>query len=519
MTSLKDDLAGPGIERVETHISWVFLSSERVWKVKKPVDLGFLDFSTLDKRRAACEAEVRLNARLAPHVYKGVVPVVQGADGRHRIGGQGSTVDFAVEMVRLSDEVRADTLLAQGRLGLEQLGGLAERIARFHAEMKTDEHIARFGSPDALLGNVRENFAQTRGTIGEHLSERAAREIETKQLGFIETHRDLLEARMLGGRVRDGHGDLRLEHVYLTGDEPVIIDCIEFNERFRYEDVCADVAFLSMDLERMGRVDLAEGFLAAYARACGDYDLYSVVDFYEGYRAYVRGKVASILAHDPDASIATRDRAAEEARRYYVLSLSAGRASLLEPMVVAVGGLIASGKSTVAEQIGTMMSAPVVESDRTRKALLGVTPLEPVHDAPWGGAYAPEMTERVYTEVLRRGERVLASGRPVVLDASFRSRSMRASARELAERHGVPFFFVEARAPRAVCLERLGRRAEAPSVSDGRREIFDDFARRWEPVSELAASQHIVIDTVQPVDETTERLRDQLPTWPPGLTR
>jgi aminoglycoside phosphotransferase family enzyme len=298
MGSLKEDLTGPGVELVETHTAWVFLGPGTVWKVKKPVDFGFLDFTTLERRKATCEAELRLNARLSPQVYRDVVPVTRTPDGQHRIGGDGQVVDYAVRMVRLPDDARADTLLGERRLGGPEVERLAEHLARFQERVGTSDSAARFGTPEVIMGNVRENFAQGGEASRALVGARDAKEIERHQTEFVEQHRDLLNERVRTGRIRDGHGDLRLEHVYFDSDssaEPTIIDCIEFNDRFRYADVCADVAFLSMDLERAGRSDLAERFLAAYARASGDYQLYELVDFYEAYRAYVRGKVSSLL--------------------------------------------------------------------------------------------------------------------------------------------------------------------------------------------------------------------------------
>jgi uncharacterized protein len=520
MGDLKQDLVEPGIELVETHTSWVFLGQDTVFKVKKPVDFGFLDFTTLEKRRVACEAEVRLNTRLAPHVYQGVVPVTLDGAGRHQIGGEGNVVDFTVKMVRLADAGRADLLLERGRLATGDVRELAEHLARFHEAMPTGDAIAAFGSPDAILANIRENFAQTHDTIASHLSPREANEIETKQIGFVERRRDLFEARLRAGRVRDGHGDLRLEHVYLSeGRPPTVIDCIEFNERFRYADVCADVAFLSMDFERLGRADLAEQFLAAYAQASGDYDLYLLVDFYESYRAYARGKVASILAADAGAEFGARERARKEARRAYLLALLEGREALIRPAVVAVGGVIASGKSTVAERVATMIGAPVVDADRTRKSILGVEPKARLHDAPWSGAYAPEITSRVYGELVRRARCVLSSGRPVVLDASFRSSAARDDARRLARDYGVPFYFVECRAEPGECRRRLGRRAEESHVSDGRLEIFDEFAARWDPAGEVPEAEHLIVDTEKPLETNARYLEGVLPAWPSGLTQ
>jgi uncharacterized protein len=503
---------------VETHISWVFLLDRDVIKVKKPVDLGFLDFRSLERRRRACEDEVRLNARLAPDVYKGVLPVTRARDGTCAVGGDGETVDWAVHMVRLDDAVRADRLLASCALGGEGVDRIASVMAAFHASAATSPAIAAFGTAEAVVGNVEENFRQTAAVIGQYLDPAEVEEVERWQETFVRGKPERFADRIARGRVRDGHGDLRLEHVYLEPARVRVIDCIEFNERFRYGDVCADIAFLAMDLAAHGRVDLAERLIASYAREADDYDLYSVVDFYGGYRAFVRGKIATIVAGDPSASDEVRRRSAAEARRYFRLALSFERPSVVGPVVVAVGGVIASGKSAIAARLGGAWSAPVIEADRTRKAMLGVDPRKRLDDPAWAGAYDPAVTERVYAELLRRAGIVLASGRPVILDASFRTEALRRRARELAASRGVPFRFVECRTSREVCLARLAERERRPSVSDGRTAIFDAFCERYEPSRETEPDQYLALDTTRSVEQTFSQLAGSLGGWPAGLT-
>jgi predicted kinase len=308
--------------------------------------------------------------------------------------------------------------------------------------------------------------------------------------------------------VRDGHVDLRLEHCYQGADGAVqIIDCIEFNDRFRYADVAADVAFLAMDLAYNERPDLSEAFLASYARAADDFDLYSVVDFYESYRAYVRGKVSSMLADDVGADEAVRERARVQARKYYLLAEACTRPPLAAPRLYAVGGLIASGKSSVAGRLAAMLRAPHVDADRTRKLLAGLDPLTPWHDAAFSGRYTPDKTQAVYRELERRAEVVLRSGRSVVLDASFRERAQRAGLAALAARVGCALTFLECQAPLPLCRERLRKRAQGPSASDGRDEIFDAFVRSYEPVDELAPEQHVRLDTSRDKAEVDAELR------------
>jgi aminoglycoside phosphotransferase family enzyme/predicted kinase len=533
--SLRDRLAkdpyfsaAGGVEVIETHASWVFLTKHEVYKIKKPVDLGFLDFSTLEKRRAACAAELALNARLAPDVYLNVVPVHEHANGRVTVDpastlpDSGRVIDWAVRMRRLSDRERADQMLAAGTLSTARVDWLARTIARFHASASSavaPNLAAALGSPEAIAGNVEQNFAQTRETIERYVRPEEAREIIEFQRMFLERNEQRFRERIRRDRIRDGHGDLRLEHVYFSpagggGDEVRILDCIEFNERFRIADIVADLAFLSMDLGFAGRVDLGERLLAKYASETGDYDLYSLVDFYEAYRAFVRAKVATMLADDGDALARERARAQREARRYFMLALSAGRRSALAPSVTAVGGLIGSGKSTVAEALATRLSAPVVCADRTRKQMLGVVPEARVDAGTFSGAYDVHFTNDVYEEVFRRAGCVLASGRPVILDASFRSGELRAKARALAKRFEVPFRFVECRAPLESLRARLRERETVSGVSDARVGLLDDFAAKFEKVTELDAAEHLVVETSGTPSETLATLERSIATWP-----
>ena len=508
------------VELAQTHISWVFLLENDVFKVKRPVSLGFLDFASVEKRKAACEAEMRLNARLAPTTYLGVVPVTRNPDGQHRVGGKpGKIVDWAVHMRRLPDARRADHLLLRGELTTEIVDALAARIASFHAAAATDGETARWGSVGAVSSCVEDNFTETEQTIAQYVGPEDADEIRRWQRAFLRDRAGLFDQRIAAGRVRDGHGDLRLEHVYIVGDAaPTIIDCIEFNDRFRYADVCSDVAFLSMDLAAHGHVDFAERLLARYAREANDFDLYALIDFYESYRAYVRGKISALMSSDESIERPTRKQAEDEARRYFLLALSSNRRPLLGPSIIAVGGIIAAGKSTIAEAVGRLMNAPVVDADRTRKAMLGVTADRPVQDTAWQGAYAPHVTEKVYEEVLRCAGVVLASGRSVVIDASFRSAAHRKAARELATAHAAPFLFVECRVDAQIAKGRLDERARAPSISDGRLAIFDAFSAEFEPVLELSERDHIVLDTGRDFPFTLAALRGRLNIWPSGLS-
>lgn len=502
---------------VETHASWVFIGSKFVFKFKKPVDFGFLDFSSLDKRKRACDAELRLNARLAPSVYLGVVPVRSGQqsglwvddpDAISAVGSRGDPADpiadYAVKMHRLPDERRADHLLEQGKLGQDEIERLAILLAEFHAQSTCNEEISRYGQPDAVAGNVRENFDQTRGWITDYVDRRTEGEIENHQLGFLRERKELLQERVAQQRVRDGHGDLRLDHVYLSDSEIDVIDCIEFNDRFRYADTAADLAFLVMDLSHRGRRDLAEWLMARYASASGDYEAYRLIDFYEGYRAYVRGKVTALLHQQ---SRPRNDELAQKARSYFLHALVAQKPSLQPARLICVGGLIASGKSTVARRIARALCCPTVDTDSTRKRLMGVPLDQPLGQGAFQGAYGDEVSERVHDTVLHHAGDVLGTGRSIIIDASFRKKSTRARAFDLAKRHDVPLSFVECTVPEPVAKTRLHQRASAKTVSDARADLYDTFRRSFEAVDELQSDSHLLLDTSRSLEEQNEQLR------------
>jgi aminoglycoside phosphotransferase family enzyme/predicted kinase len=520
MGSLKDDLSRSAREVRETHISWVFLHDDEVYKVKKPVNFGFLDFSTVDLRKAACDAEVELNRRLAGDVYRGIVPISLDEHGTHQLGSHGPVVDWAVAMRRLRDRDGADRMLETGELQVAHVDAIARHLAAFHATARHDAKTTSFGDPSKIEKDVLDNFSGLRANssteLSTELSDVQLQSLETGQLQFISTHDALFRERMSQGRIRDGHGDLKLEHCYLENGGIVILDCIEFNEAFRCGDVCSDLAFLAMDLSARHRVDLAERLLAAYAQEANDADLYPLVDFYQGYRACVRAKVSGLLARDTTAPLALRDRARRDVRRHLMLALAEQHRSLQRPCVIAVGGVIASGKSTLADRLSFLLGGPVISSDRVRKHLVGVSPTTELPHAAWQGAYCPEMSIRVYDEVLRRARVVVSSRRPVVLDCSYHSQNERFRARALAQALGVPFWFIECRADADLCRARLLQREEGAHVSDGRLALFEEFSRHWEPVA-LDQGERLAVDTGQPLEENMDKLSAILPLWPAQL--
>lgn len=522
--ALVRDLVRQGMQVETTHISWVFLAGDRAFKVKRPVTFGFLDYGSLEKRRLACEQEVELNRRLAPAVYLGVLPIILDPEGRHVLGGAGSrgaAVEWAVHMVRLPAEMRGDRLLERGLLSAGKLESLAHRLSEFHAGGRHDARAAAFGSPEAVLRNVEDNLAQGRAILERVLSPEEVSRLEAAQAGFVRAHAGLFAERARQGRVRDGHGDLRLSQMYFAAPEGdgregvAVLDCIEFADRYRFADVAADVGFLAMDLSLRGRDDLAEIFLAAYARASGDFDLYRLVDFYAAYRACIRGKVSGYAALDPEAP--PPERAAAEAKAAACFRFALERLRRLEPRplttppapLIAFGGGIGTGKSTLASALGRRLPAPVLDSDRIRKQMAGLDPLAPSPDALWSGLYSPERSEDVYAELRRRALAVLESGRPAIVDASFRSRAHREAMREAARDSGHPFHFIACRADGGVVRERLERRAEAPGVSDGRQGIAEAFQDSFEP-DVGHPGDTLEMDTARPIEDCLSTIQQAI---------
>ena len=311
------------VEVRQTHASAVFIAGEDVYKLKKPVNFGFLDFSTLPRRGRMCRREVALNRRLAPTVYLGEVRLVDRA-GQLRIGGAGRLVDYFVHMRRLADETSLAAMVADGRATTESVDAVADVLASFHLGAARGGRIDAYGAAAAIRGNVEENFTQVGPFVGKTIGAETFGEIEDASRRFLAEHETLFRERMARGCIRDGHGDLRAEHVYFESRGISIIDCIEFNERFRYGDVASDVAFLAMDLESLGVPDLAAAFVRRYAEQT-PFAIGEVLDFYRCYRAFVRGKVASLRSAEPELDACERESARAEARRDFDLALNYAR--------------------------------------------------------------------------------------------------------------------------------------------------------------------------------------------------
>jgi uncharacterized protein len=309
------------VELAQTQISYVFLAGEYVYKIKKPVDMGFLDYTTLEKRLYYCRREVELNRRLCADTYLGVEPITK-ENNRYILGGKGETEEYAVRMRRLPQDRMMDTLLARDRVTTRMVEDVAKTIADFHQRAATSEEITATGGINGVVQNTQENFAQTAKYFNVIIAPETYRHIKAYTEGFIKANAYLFHKRMDEGRVRDCHGDLHASHICFTKKGICIYDCIEFIDRLRYTDVAAEVGFLAMDLDHYERRDLAETFVKAYVRESGDRELMKLLDFYKCYRAYVRGKVGCFQYDDEQIPAAEKEKIRENAARYFKLAES-----------------------------------------------------------------------------------------------------------------------------------------------------------------------------------------------------
>ncbi len=487
-----DPGAARGAAWIQTHLSHLFLTEGRVYKLRKPVDLGFVDFTTREARNADCAREISLNRRLAPDVYLGVAPLL--GDGRAcRVGPISEAADLHADgrehfvvMRRLPADRDALSLLRKGALTAAQIDRLARCIADFHArsDLGAPAPFAREAWRARCVDPVEDCFralfaASGEGDLREQL-EATARAMRA----FATRHAQRFEARRLAGRAVDGHGDLHLQHIWFERDraEPVIIDCVEFSEALRQIDTASEVAFTAMDLRYRERGDLAERFLRSYASERDDFGLYGVVDYFVAYRALVRAKVAALTHADASIDADQRSRAAASAARHLALALEGMDARPAGALAV-VAGVVGSGKSTLADALAERVDGVVIASDRVRKQLAGLPPSSRIDALPDEGLYAPDQLERTYAALFERAGPVVSSGRVAILDATFSRRRPRAMAAQLAARLGVGLRIFEARCAPEIARERLaGCAAAGTGASDAGPAFYEHSVAGFEPL-------------------------------------
>lgn len=491
------------VDFVQTHISSLFLTGERVYKLKKPVNFGFLDFSSLELREKNCRAEVALNRRLAPEVYLGVLPITV-ENGEVELDGSGEVVDWLVEMRQLDQERLGVRMLERGELTETQIDQLVEILVPFYRQARTGEGVDEFGTIEAVKFNTDENFAQTEAYVGKLITHERFRHIQDWTNRVYQDRQELFQRRVTEGRIRESHGDLHLDNIFFQ-NPPVIFDCIEFNDRLRCGDIAVDLAFLAMDLDFRGSPALATHLVDGYVQASGDTELPELLDIYKCYRAYVRGKIASFTSSDPAVDEAQRRVQRNLARHYFGLAYRyAGGGG--HPSLVVLYGLMGTGKSSIARFLRDEMGWYLISTDSVRKQISGVGKDTRVYVPYNEGLYSPEMNRRTYEEVCRRAEHLLKAGFSVAIDGAFKKQDERLLVIRLAERTAANLLFLETTCDPADQRRRLEKRQLHSTRSDGRVELMEEQRLDFEPPNPESIELFQEMSTDTPKTETRRRV-------------
>ncbi|AIR88169.1 AAA family ATPase [Pseudomonas cremoricolorata] len=487
-----------GFHVIETHISWVLLTGTYAYKIKKPMNFGFLDFTQLEQRRHFCHEELRLNQRLTSDVYLEVLPITGSAEAPV-IGGEGEVIEYALKMRQFPQDQMLSTLQANGELTADHIDQMARQIAQFHLNAPRVGDENPLGTPESAMAPVEQNFEQIRPFLSEAADLQQLDNLQAWARSTYERLYPLLQARKADGFIRECHGDIHLGNATVIDGNVVIFDCIEFNEPFRMTDVYADTAFLVMDLEDRGLKWLARRFISQYLELTGDYQGLELLNFYKAYRALVRAKVA-LFSLSPEADGLQRATTLRTYRNY--ANLAESYSAIPSRLLAITHGVSAVGKSHVALRLVESLGAVRVRSDVERKRLFGQ------------GLYDQDASNATYARLHTLAGIILKAGLPVVLDATYLQQQQRQAAAQIASDTGVPFLILDCQAPEAVIVSWLEQRqAENVDPSDATLEVVKAQQASREPLDEREQLQCKRVDTHQSssVDQLIEQIRQRLP--------
>ncbi len=495
--SLSDPSLYPGsvdkVEVIQTHISVVFIAGDFVYKIKKPLNLGFLDYTTLDKRRFFCNQEVILNSRFSEGIYLDVVNIYR-RNSSLSLSGPGQVFEVAVLMKKIPQERILKRLLLNDELNDEHLTRLAVRLNGFHQSASKSHHISQFGIPEVIHRNLKENFEQVQNFTDVTIETKLLDEISSGSFEFLGKYLPNFKDRVKKGFIRDLHGDLHSEHIVFM-DDVMLVDCIEFNDRFRYSDVVSDIAFLLMDMDYLGFPALSTKLHNNYSNRCEDEFECGLYRFYKSYRAFVRAKVNSFTLNEPEISQEALDQAKRCAQEYFRLSAWYLR-SETRPCLFVMCGLMGSGKTFMAKKLAHRTGAVVVRSDVVRKELVGVGLSERHFENYSEGIYSSDVTDQTYCRILEIASENIRNGCSVILDASFGGFERRESARKLASELGARFFVIQITAPDDVIKTRLDDRVRtSDDPSDGRWELYHQQKFHFDEMNACESGHFLVYDS------------------------
>jgi uncharacterized protein len=485
------------IQLVQTHISYVLLTGEFVYKVKKPVNFGFLDFSPLAKRKQCCDEELRLNQRGAAELYLDVVAIAQEGDA-FVLGGSGNPVEFTVKMRQFPQEALLSAMVDRGELTEQHLIDLAKKLAEFHKTAPTNDYILSFGEVAKVRQSFDENFAQSINYIGVAQTQTQFDETKAYTNQYFAGQEGLFKLRIQQKRIRECHGDLHLRNICYWNNKILLFDCIEFNEAFRFIDVMCDVAFVVIDLDARNLVSLSNLFLNTYLEETGDWEGLQVLPLYLSRQAYVRAKVTSFLLDDPGISGSAQEESKATASHYYRLAWQYTQSK--PGKLLMMSGLSGSGKSTVARQIAQQSGAIHIRSDAVRKHLAGISIHQRGDDGGGysSGIYTPEMTQRTYDRLLELGVLLAEQGFTVILDAKYDRQILRQEVIVAAQQAHLPLQIVQCVAPAPVLRDRLHQRTG--DITDATAEMLEAQLEGNEPLTAVEKAIATILHTEQPLE-------------------
>lgn len=471
---------------IQTHISRIILTGPFAYKIKKPVNFGFLDFSTLEKRKKYCYEELRLNSYLCPDLYEDVIRLTETTyDNKLEINGEGSIVDYAVKMKQFPQENMMTNLLKKQLITTDHIDILINQLVTFYKKSESTEEIKSYGAVDAIKKNIVENFQQTKNKINHTISLKHYQHIKKANELFFSLGKDYFEQRRREGFIKSCHGDLHSGNIVLFNDSLCIFDCIEFNKRFRYIDVASDIGFLAMDLDIQNYPFLSSYLIQEYIKKSNDHSLLNMVNFYKSYRAYVRGKVLGFQLDDPHSTKEKKQSLLHQISTYF--SLSAYYADLMtlqvrkhKPLLFMMSGLTGTGKSTVALKLSIDYNATVINTDVVRKKSAGIDTYEHHLDDPNTGLYSPNQVHQTYETVIAKALELLSQGNNIVIDATFQKQRYRKMVQTLSEQSNAVFIPVFCTCQETTAKKWLDERLKTKTVSDGRWEIYQMQKKSFE---------------------------------------
>lgn len=478
---------------LETHISWVILTGPYAYKVKKPMDFGFLNFTTLEKRQFFCEQEVRLNQRLAPQLYLGVLPI-SGDTQNPKINGEGEAFEYAIKMVQFGQEGLFDKLQENDAITQAHITTLADSIASFHQRINSVDDNSPLGTPASVYEPMQQNFDQIRPMLISKEDEAQLDNLEAWAQSSFERLKPLLQKRRTEGKIKECHGDIHLGNITLFQDEVVLFDCIEFNDEFRWIDTISDLAFLMMDLEYRGQHGFANRLLNRYLEQSGDYEALPLLKFYKAYRAMVRAKVSLFIRAGEGLDDAAKAMFYENYQSYANLAESC---SFMPNRFLLIGhGVSGSGKTTVGNALVEELGVIQIRSDVERKRIFDLDQLDASHSSVDGGIYSSDATQKTYDRLIRLTSAILKSGYAVFIDATNLKVAQRDRFTEAAEAEGVASILISCTADIETLKQWIKNRIDqADDASEATIAIMEKQVANQDPLTDEEQEHAIIIHT------------------------